>query len=476
MRILWIDAKLDDHSQVRHLLVGHEIVGAADSRAWDMHLAAGNFDLIILCCDFQKMDNAAVVGRIRERMPTVPIIVLSDIGDSEATVQVLHQDASDAVPPTRERLRRLLAIVHAAVARVQAVRAAGEAEARFRQLAENAPDIIFRWSYAHGYEYVSPAATAVIGYTPEEHYADPGLGYRAVHPDDLPIYEGALSDIADPKGPRHLCVVRWRHKAGHFVYIEMHMTPIFDERDQLIAIEGISRDISEHILAKRRLRELSSRVIKVGEEERRRIARELHDEIGQALTAIKMSLVAMERAFPKEETERVQERMAYLTALIDRTMTSVRALSRELRPPLLDEVGLEPALAWLCDSFSKYSGLPIHYSSGGGLPPGLSHDVDLAIYRIVQEALTNAARHAHSSKVSVRIFLESENMLTAIVEDSGCGFDVGAVRQSNVPDQGLGILGMYERADLAGGKLAIISSPGKGTRVCVRFPLKDAPQ
>jgi two-component system sensor histidine kinase UhpB len=475
IRILLVGSDPDDRGRIRDLLGGHEVIEAADRQAFEAHLASGGFDLVMVHLDAAELGGTAVIGRVREAAPGVPVIILDDVGDGEAAFRALRQGAADYVPTTQERLRRLPGIIYAVMARVQAERAAEEAEARFRQLAENAPDIIFRWSYAHGYEYVSPAAAAVIGYTPEEHYADPGLGYRAIHPDDLPIYEGVLSDLADPEGPRRLCVIRWRHKDGHYVYVEMHMTPIFDERGQLIAIEGINRDISEHVLAKQRLRELSSRIIKVGEEERQRIARELHDEVGQALMAVKMGLRMADRALPDEGAEKARDRLANLAGLVDNTIASVRSLSHELRPPLLDEVGLEPALAWLCDSFWQYTGLRVQYSGEMDLPPGFSRDAELAIYRIVQEALTNAARHAHPSAISVQVICDAPGVVIATVEDDGCGFDVRAVRRSGVPGQGLGILGMHERADLVGGQLTIESVPGKGTCVCVRIPLQEAP-
>jgi PAS domain S-box-containing protein len=474
MRILLVDSNPKDRELICNLLSEHEVIESSDRQGFDAHLATGGFDLVMVYLDALQMGGAEAIGHVREAIPGVPVIVLDDVGDGEMAFQTLRQGAVEYVPKVRNRLQRLPGIVHAVISRVQAERAAEEAEARFRQLAENAPDIIFRWSYAHGYEYVSPASAAVIGYTPEEHYADPGLGYRAIHPDDLPVYEGVLSDLADPEGPRRLCVIRWRHRRGRYVYVEMHMTPIFDESGQLIAIEGISRDVSEHVLAKQRLRELSSRVIKVGEEERQRIARELHDEVGQALMAVKMGLRMAERSLPETGTESARERLSRLGGLVDDTIASVRALSHELRPPLLDEVGLEPALAWLCDSFSQHTGIPVRYTSEMDSPVTLSRDAELAVYRIVQEALTNAARHAHPSEVIVHARCDSDDALVAVVEDDGRGFDLRAVRGSAAPGQGLGILGMYERADLVGGKLIIDSLPDGGTRVSVRIPLEEA--
>lgn len=354
--------------------------------------------------------------------------------------------------------------------RKQAEAALQESEERFKRIAENAPDMIFRWSYARGFEYVSPASTEVVGYTPEEHYADPGLGYRNIHIDDIPIYESVFSDLANPEGPRRYCVIRWIHKDGHIKHIEMRMTPIFDRRGDLIAIEGIARDISQHVIARERLRELTARLTHAHEQERRRVAHELHDEIGQALTVAKMRLRMAENSLPEDATA-TREKLATLGKLLDETLQNVRALSHELRPPLLDEMGWEPALAWLCDSFSQRTGLPVLYHHTGG-SDRLDGDVELVAYRVVQEALTNVARHAGAEEVRVTTSLTPAG-LEIVIEDNGRGFNLAALNSGHSFQAGLGLLGMQERVDSVGGQLEIQSEPGHGTRVRINLPCKE---
>lgn len=475
LHILTIADSPEYRKLVSCLLREHAVVESTTFGEFESRLETGTFDLTIIDFDTPGVAGLQVIARLQEVAPDVPVIALAAEGNGEVAVRIIKQGAADCVSKSGEQLRRLPAIVHAVLARIEAQRAAKEAEARFRRLAENAPDIIFRWSYAHGYEYVSPAAAEVVGYTPAEHYADPGLGYRVIHPDDLPIYESVFSDLSNPEGTRRHCVVRWHHKDGHIVHVEMHMTPIFDERGELVAIEGISRDISQHVLAKEQLRELSSRAIRAEEEERRCIARELHDEVGQALTAIKMGLRMTQRALPEDGAEKAHSRLDQLVELVDQTIASVRALSHELRPPLLDEVGVEPALAWLCDGFSQHTGLSVRYVSEPDITGQLSPDAELAVYRIVQEALTNAARHAQASQVTVLIAHGTDGAFVVTIEDDGCGFDVQAVRESATPNRALGLLGMQERADLIGGQLTINSGRGKGTSVRVRIPRQEPP-
>jgi PAS domain S-box-containing protein len=309
-----------------------------------------------------------------------------------------------------------------------------------------------------------------VGYTPEEHYADPGLVYRNIHPDDIPIYESVFSDLAEPAGPRRYCIIRYLHKDGHIKHVEMRMSPIFDERGNLISIEGIARDISQHIIARERLSELTARLTQAHEEERRRVAYELHDEIGQSLTVVKMRLRMAENALP-DDAEQSKDKLGALSALVDETLQNVRSLSHELRPPLLDEMGWEPALAGLCDSLSQRTRLPVIFKHEGS-KRRLAPDVELVAYRVVQEALTNIVRHANASQAVVSSAL-SEESLRITVEDDGVGFNIDYLDESETPDLGLGLLGMQERVDAVGGKLLIQSQPGEGTRVNVQLPSKE---
>lgn len=351
-----------------------------------------------------------------------------------------------------------------------ALAALRESEERFRRIAENAPDMIFRWSYARGFEYVSPASVDVIGYTPEEHYADPGLGYRSIHIDDVPVYESVFSDLADPEGPRRYCVIRWHHKDGHLVHVEMRLTPLFDEHGNLTAIEGIARDITQHVVARERLRELTSQLTRAHEEERRRVAHELHDEIGQSLTIAKMHVRMAEKALP-EGADAADAKLASLGATIEEALQNVRALSHELRPPLLDEMGWEPALDSLCESFSARTGLPVTFGCDGA-PVRLAREAELAAYRAVQEALTNIVRHAGASQATVTA-RPTAHTLHLIIEDDGKGFEFAALYSADRPNAGLGLLGLQERVDAVGGRLEVNSEPGRGTRLHITLPVGE---
>lgn len=475
-RILLIEHDPASRTMVHQALDGSDPAYSIDDATDHLTLQANlqgprHYDLVITGLHLNGLDSAALIEEITRTQPNVPIVLLTRPGETATASTLLKKiEVADYVLKTREHLRMLPVIVQAALDHAAATRAAREAELRFKRMAENAPDMIFRWSYARGFEYVNPASTEVVGYTPEEHYADPGLVYRVIHPDDIPAYESVFSDWTDPEGTRRYVVIRWFHKDGHVVHVEMRMTPLFDDRGELIAIEGIARDISQHVIARERLRELTMRLTVAQEEERRRLARDLHDDVGQALTIMKMRLRMAQNAIP----EPAREKLDVLGTLIEDTLKTVRALSHELRPPLLDELGWDAALSWLCDSFSQRSGMPVSYASNGECTR-LNSDVEMVAYRVVQEAMTNIARHADAADAAVTA-TQSPDQLLITIQDSGKGFDMQALQRSG--KSGLGLLSMQERVDTVGGEIAITSMPGEGTLITATLPIhheKDNP-
>lgn len=209
--------------------------------------------------------------------------------------------------------------------------------------------------------------------------------------------------------------------------------------------------------------EAHSRVVVAAQEaERRRIARELHDEIGQALTGLALSLASLERAAPPELRSALADARAGMGELVAR----VHDFSLSLRPPMLDDLGLLPALLWLTEHvLSTQTGLQVELDHHG-LDRRFSWEVETAAYRIVQEALTNVVRHADSGRARVRCFVEGEDLFIEVA-DEGIGFAPQSVR----PHTTSGLRGMQERARLLGGGVRIDSSPGRGTRVMARLPL-----
>lgn len=215
------------------------------------------------------------------------------------------------------------------------------------------------------------------------------------------------------------------------------------------------------------LHAMSSQVLQAQEDERKRIARELHDETAQVLTTLLIGLKMLERARSPEE---VQERLAELRALTSQALEAVRNMAVELRPTTLDDLGLVAALESSTETYAARLGIPVHFEARG-FEQRLSPQVELALYRVVQEALTNVARHASAHQVWVDLHHQGRAVV-ASVRDDGRGFDPMAVSASK--EAGLGLFGMRERMALVGGQLTIESAPGRGTTVTACVPLEGA--
>lgn len=224
------------------------------------------------------------------------------------------------------------------------------------------------------------------------------------------------------------------------------------------------REAEQELLESRcQLRELSAYLQSVREEERTRISRELHDELGQSLTAIRIGLGVI-------ETQRQMQQDAWLKsvqslkAVADSTIEAVQRIAADLRPMILDELGLPAAIEWLLESFSGRTGVAYEWLLPQA-PLAFSRDVSTAIFRILQEALTNVSRHGHASLVVVEL-KQAEGMIALKITDNGQGIDQASIASRN----SLGLVGMRERAYMLGGTLKIQSRPGAGTSVEVRLP------
>jgi signal transduction histidine kinase len=239
--------------------------------------------------------------------------------------------------------------------------------------------------------------------------------------------------------------------------------------DQIgVAVENAR--LIEELKAKEQMRlQLLEKVISAQEDERKRVARELHDETGQSLTSLMVGLKVLESTTRLEE---VRGKAAEFRALIAEILQDVHDLAFQLRPSLLDSLGLAAAVQRLAEDYAEKLGIHIDCQAvgveGRRLPPG----TETALYRIVQEALTNVAKHAEAKNVSV-ILRHGEASVLAIVEDDGKGFPVAEVMGSAAKDKRLGLFGMEERAALVAGKLTIESAPGEGTTVFVEVPFEQ---
>jgi len=214
------------------------------------------------------------------------------------------------------------------------------------------------------------------------------------------------------------------------------------------------------------LRALSARLVSIREEERTRISREIHDELGQALTGLKMDLSWLAKR-PPEDQQSLAGKIRSMSELLDDTIQTVRKISAELRPGVLDDLGLVAAIEWLVEDFRNRTHIQCKFFSDVERSV-LDTDLSTALFRILQETLTNVIRHAQATHVTIDIH-EDAGTIVLQVEDNGKGIGAHDITGS----KSLGLLGIRERAFLFGGEVQISGSEGKGTTVMVRMPLKQ---
>lgn len=268
--------------------------------------------------------------------------------------------------------------------------------------------------------------------------------------------------------------VQIRVGEGQFATLDFSVQPMRDESGRIVFLVPSAVVITERIDAERKLREssrqleiLSRQLLAAQETERRHIARELHDEIGQLLTVVKLDLQSILR---QSGTAALAPAVKDGMESIDRVVARVRDLSLDLRPSMLDDLGLLPTLRWYMQRQTQRLGAGIEIALS--LPPSLPRlpsEIETACFRIVQEALTNIVRHANARRIDVTLDAAQQG-IELTVQDDGLGFDVDATRRLALDGGGFGLLGMQERAELAGGQLILTSAPGQGSTVRARFP------
>lgn len=259
-------------------------------------------------------------------------------------------------------------------------------------------------------------------------------------------------------------------KTGRKRWFQAQIYPVKDERGQIRNVIMMYEDITERQWATEDLQKLSAELMHAQEVERKRISQELHDELGQALTAMRINLASLEKDLLSSLAPVNRERLIETSRLVDEMLEHVRELSHALRPTMLDELGLVPTLRWYVNRYATRLGIEVEFEAIG-LDDRLAAEIETALYRLAQEALTNIAKHAQARRVYLRL-ARSGARVTAQIEDDGIGFDVHK-RAADAP--GAGLFGMRERVARLGGTFSLQSHPGRGTRLFVELPLSPQP-
>jgi PAS domain S-box-containing protein len=337
-----------------------------------------------------------------------------------------------------------------------------ESERRFRLLADALPVGVWVTGGDGACTYVNRTWTEWTGRPPERELGDGWLD--RVHPDDL---SRALRTLRDAVATKRAFATefRLRRHDGRFRWLLNHGRPRYDDSGQVVGFVGGSIDMTERLEAQSQLRELSGRLIRAQEEERRRVARELHDDLQQrlALLAIELEGMALGRPLGGRADWAAQARR--LWTCTNEISSEVHRISHRLLPLKLETLGLLRTVESYCRELAP-QGMRVVFVHDN-VPATVPDEVALCVFRVVQESLRNVAKHSGSAEAHVSLS-GSEGGLTLVITDAGCGFDLDAAGASG----GLGLLSMRERLYLVGGDIDVQSSSGGGTRIAIRVPME----
>lgn len=343
-----------------------------------------------------------------------------------------------------------------------------ESEQHFRTLANSGSALVWTSGIDKRCSYFNEPWLKFTGRSLEDEL---GNGWTTgLHPDDLERCQEIYNTAFDQRLSFRMDY-RVRHADGTYHWVSDDGTPRYDTQGEFLGYIGFCMDVTERKQLEETLREhsiqlqeLSRRVLAAQETERRRVAIELHDELAQALTAIKINLQSHNRFTSQSSAEIDAENIT----IVENALQQVRRLALALRPSMLDDLGLVSALRWIAQQTEARSHLVVRVRTAK-LPTRLSPEIETAGFRIVQAALNNVLRHANAQQVEIELHIEADS-LTLCVQDDGCGFDLPAMRAHALAGGSIGILGMQERATLIGGQLDIESTAGQGTRIRLRCP------
>ena len=457
--------------------VAHERVDTAGAmsravadQAWDL----------VLCDGRGALSPLGALDILNQRALDIPIIIVSDSLSDDDAAQAMQAGASDALPismlarlvPVAER-----ALKYAGLSRQHKLMqsALKESEARFRTIASNIPGMVYQMileaSGGFLFTYVSEGAYALLGVRPRVLRDQPSFFLDLIAPEDRVSFHRGMTESAST-----LNAWNWEGRIligdeREVKWINLRASPRSIEGGA-VQWEGIMWNITKSKVAeheilgsRQQLQALSSHLETIKERERANIAREIHDDIGGTLTAIKIDLLWLASRAPPERAD-LLDKVSSLEALVDQAMTTSTRIARDLRPSILD-FGVVAAIEWQTQDFRRRLGIDCHIICTEG-DIELDPDVAMAVFRIFQETLTNISKHAVATRVQVNIGTR-DGWVVLQVADNGRGM----ARQDLLKPRSFGIRGMLERARYFGGEVDVKGAHGHGTTVTVRIPLAD---
>ena len=367
-------------------------------------------------------------------------------------------------------------LIHTSVRDISARKAAEEAlrrsEAKYRELVENANSIIIRFNTEGRITFFNEYAQHFFGWSEEEIIGKNLLDTILPPTDSLgrDIASKLKDFFAHPEKYatneiENIC------RNGRSAWVAWTNRPIRSPSGSTKEFLCVGVDITERKQAKEYIQSLTHQLLKAQENERLKISRDLHDHIAQDLSSLNIGLQTLFDGHENIDPE-LQEKLAYIIKILQRSITEVRNLAYDLRPPGLDQLGLVRTLYIYCEEFEKTSGIRTDFSAAGLDSVKLDDDAQINIYRLIQEALHNAKKHARAERVVIRLVVSSPHLLVRIIDD-GLGFDVTRWKTGAISEKHMGLQSMVERTELLGGSIDIRSKPDSGTGIFIKIPIRE---
>lgn len=468
-RLMVVDDDIDSLTPICDLLsnYGYLVAGYTSGKDALEEMKDQNFDLLLTDLVMPEMDGITLLREALEIDPFILGIIITGKGTIQSAVKAMKVGAFDYVlkPIDLGMLKQILF-------RAMEVRRLREAENKYRSIFENAVGGIYQMSPEGKYITANTALARILGYE---------------SPDDLTRNISIIGSQLHVQPDRHAEFIRLIHENngisgfesevyrndGKKIWISENAHAVHDVNGKILYYEGTIEDITERKHAedqlrssREQLRNLSAHLQSAREKERMYIAREIHDELGQMLTALKLDISLLNSKIPKDQKTLLAKTKS-MSDLIDNAVKTVQRISAELRPGLLDDLGLAAAIEWQLGEFQTRSGIhcKLKVNSEEII---LDQDCSTAIYRILQEALTNIARHANATNVKVSLRRIADK-IELMVTDNGKGITEEEISGT----KSFGLIGIRERAHLLGGEVKIIGIRGEGTTVRANIPCKE---
>ncbi|HVU36040.1 MAG TPA: PAS domain-containing protein [Opitutaceae bacterium] len=427
----------------------------AEALAW---LEANTPDLMLLDLKMRDVGGQALVKRLKQHRAPVPFLVVTGQGDEKVAVDVMKQGALDYVMKDTGLLDLLPGVVRRALETIERDRELArtqanlrESEARFAAAVRATNDGVWEWWIQHAAAYFSPRWKAILGYEPDEIADDREEWHSRVHPQDVERVDKVFRECLEGSASNFSVEYRLRHKDGSYRWIDSRAVLIRDAAGKPLRMIGANADITER-------KQLEKELLSISDREQRRIGQDLHDGLGQQLTAIELMCQSL-RSDLNHAAPEVREQVSALGAFLRQAIGQTRALAHGLTVFMLDASGLQGALAELVESTGQLARVRCEFVCPS---PVRVKDNETAVhlYRIAQEAIGNALKHSGASRIQVSI-AERAGVVVLTVTDDGKGI----ARTSGDDARGVGLQVMRHRAATIGADLAIDSKRGRGVTV-----------